>query len=262
MSSFFVIIIIYCILFFPIKVNTCAHVQEYLSSNVPKIIHQQWWPGNSVTGQFRKFQLQTQEIFKDYEYILWNLESIRSLIKDEYPWFLKTYDAYPTDMHRGDVGRYFILYHYGGIYLDIDYVPQVDPYKYLNPYYPTILESPYWMTEQFGTALMASPTKHDFWKTVFETLELHKNLYSPVAATGPILIDVSVSSYKDSQRIHILPCKNFYRFPTGEWNDHTSSFYRISRRIFQHFPIFRNCGRITDDCLYGIHYNTLSWVYN
>ena len=42
------------------------------------------------------------------------------MIKNEYPWFLKTYTSYPYDIQRVDAVRYFILHKYGGIYIDLD----------------------------------------------------------------------------------------------------------------------------------------------
>ncbi len=39
------------------------------------------------------------------------------LIRDKFPWFLKTYQAYRYNIQRADVLRYFVLYEYGGIYL-------------------------------------------------------------------------------------------------------------------------------------------------
>ena len=37
-----------------------------------------------------------------------------------YEWFLETWDAYPYNIERADAIRYFVLHHYGGIYLDLD----------------------------------------------------------------------------------------------------------------------------------------------
>jgi mannosyltransferase OCH1-like enzyme len=46
----------------------------------------------------------------------------RDFIAKEYPWFLSTYDGYAFPIQRVDTVRYFILRHYGGIYLDLDNV--------------------------------------------------------------------------------------------------------------------------------------------
>jgi hypothetical protein len=39
------------------------------------------------------------------------------LITEKFPWFLDTYKAYPHNIQRADVLRYFVLYEFGGIYL-------------------------------------------------------------------------------------------------------------------------------------------------
>ena len=43
-----------------------------------------------------------------------------NFIKDEYPWFLETYQSYKYNIERVDSLRYFILLKYGGIYIDLD----------------------------------------------------------------------------------------------------------------------------------------------
>ena len=38
----------------------------------------------------------------------------------EYSSFLPVYESYPYNIQRVDAARYFILYHFGGVYLDLD----------------------------------------------------------------------------------------------------------------------------------------------
>jgi inositol phosphorylceramide mannosyltransferase catalytic subunit len=44
----------------------------------------------------------------------------REFIAKEYPWFLETFDGYKYPIQRADSIRYFVLVHYGGIYIDLD----------------------------------------------------------------------------------------------------------------------------------------------
>ena len=37
-----------------------------------------------------------------------------------YPWFLEDWDQYEFPIQRADAIRYFVLSHYGGIYIDLD----------------------------------------------------------------------------------------------------------------------------------------------
>ena len=43
------------------------------------------------------------------------------MIKNHYPWFLDTYNNYKYKIQKIDAIRPFILYHYGGMYVDLDY---------------------------------------------------------------------------------------------------------------------------------------------
>jgi hypothetical protein len=56
----------------------------------------------------------------------------REFIETYYPWFLSTYDGYRYPVQRVDTVRYFILRHYGGIYLDLDNV-SLSPFPAPNP---------------------------------------------------------------------------------------------------------------------------------
>lgn len=52
--------------------------------------------------------------------MLWTDASSREFIAQHYQWFLDTFDSYTYPIQRADAIRYFILYHYGGVYLDLD----------------------------------------------------------------------------------------------------------------------------------------------
>ncbi|KAF8827977.1 hypothetical protein HHX47_DHR4001039 [Lentinula edodes] len=45
-------------------------------------------------------------------------DSSREFIAEHYPWFLDTFNDYKYAIQRADAIRYFVLHHYGGVYLD------------------------------------------------------------------------------------------------------------------------------------------------
>lgn len=49
-----------------------------------------------------------------------SLHTPTPLAQEHYPWFLPTYRSYAYAIQRVDVVRYFLLHHYGGLYLDLD----------------------------------------------------------------------------------------------------------------------------------------------
>ncbi|RQM06498.1 hypothetical protein DH86_00002311, partial [Scytalidium sp. 3C] len=48
------------------------------------------------------------------------VQASRQFIASEYPWFLETFDNYAFPIQRADAIRYFVLAHYGGVYIDLD----------------------------------------------------------------------------------------------------------------------------------------------
>ena len=84
-----------------------------------KNIHQIWLNGQ-VPGRYSKWVQSVKECHPEWKYRLWDSNSIRDLISSKFSWFLPTYDSYSYDIQRCDSARYFILYEYGGIYIDLD----------------------------------------------------------------------------------------------------------------------------------------------
>jgi hypothetical protein len=54
------------------------------------------------------------------EYMLWTDEQSRRFISEQYPQFLAMFDGYEYPIQRADAIRYFILHHFGGVYMDLD----------------------------------------------------------------------------------------------------------------------------------------------
>ncbi|TLS31571.1 hypothetical protein PpBr36_02740 [Pyricularia pennisetigena] len=92
---------------------------------VPRITHQIFhaWkhPGNDTLPDHWAHARESCRLHNpDWEHKIWYTENSREFLRDNYPWFLPTYDGYKFPIQRIDVLRYFLLRHYGGIYLDLD----------------------------------------------------------------------------------------------------------------------------------------------
>ena len=73
-----------------------------------------------VPAKYKPLVDSCRRLNPDYEHRLWSDKDIRSLINASYPWFLQTFDSYKYPIQRVDVGRLFMVYYHGGIYLDMD----------------------------------------------------------------------------------------------------------------------------------------------
>ena len=90
---------------------------------IPRYIHQIWI--SSITNEkiYDRFHLAANtciELHSNYNYTLWTHKEILIWLKIHYSWFLPIYQSYRYDMQRIDAMKYLLLFHYGGLYLDLD----------------------------------------------------------------------------------------------------------------------------------------------
>ena len=88
---------------------------------IPKIIHQTW-NDDPVPPIINYIRNENAKLLKSlgYEIILWTDKMILKLINEEYPNFYKIYNSARTGVQRGDIARILLIYHHGGIYIDLD----------------------------------------------------------------------------------------------------------------------------------------------
>jgi mannosyltransferase OCH1-like enzyme len=73
-----------------------------------------------------------------YKIHTWNATAAHEFIKTEYPWFLPTYDGYTYPIQRVDALKYMVLYHFGGVYMDLDIACRrpLDPLLQFSAWWP------------------------------------------------------------------------------------------------------------------------------
>ena len=179
-------------------------------SHIPKIIHQtapkdksKW---DSVWEDCQKSWL-NHFPKPEYEHMMWYDEDLEQLIKNDFPWFYDTYMDYDKNIKKIDIARNFILYKYGGIYADMDYMCMKNFYDKLPSNKVSICESPYKKWENVQNALMASPKEHPFWLNVVEEAKKHTKEDDVLKSTGPILLTNMCNKYPDM--VNILNVKEY-----------------------------------------------------
>lgn len=90
--------------------------------SIPKIIHQIWFQGEDfIPKHLVNYQNSWKEKNQDYQYMFWDMNSIKDLIKQaNVVWITETYDNFPLMIQKIDFAKYIILYLIGGIYIDMD----------------------------------------------------------------------------------------------------------------------------------------------
>lgn len=142
-----------------------------------------------------------RQLHPTWEYQLWDEVSSRNLIRDKYHWFLDIYDQYPHHIQRVDAAKYFILYEFGGLYVDLDIEPLVPIDKYFNSENEIFLAGSANVSFSLTNALIGSKRKSKFWKAVFDLMvETSCKSYfgkhlTVMNTTGPLMITKVMVDY-------------------------------------------------------------------
>ncbi|EKG16492.1 hypothetical protein MPH_06268 [Macrophomina phaseolina MS6] len=163
----------------------------YISnSNIPKIIHQTY-ANTSIPDHWKPAQRSCLDLHPDYEYKFWTDDDANEFIAKEYPWFEETWKSYPHNIQRADALRYFVLVHFGGVYIDLDDYPAWLP-----------------LTAPIGVSndVMGSVPHHPFFELVIRALaDYNRNWASPyltvMYTTGPLFLSEMRKEYLSLQNL-------------------------------------------------------------
>ncbi|VDB86338.1 Bgt-1620 [Blumeria graminis f. sp. tritici] len=186
---------------------------------IPKIIHQTYI-NESIPSQWILSQKSCLNLHQDYEY---KVES-RNFIASQFPWFLKNFDDYPYAIQRADAIRYFVLAHFGGIYIDLD--------DGCNRRLDPLLAFPAWLRRTVPTGIsndaMGSVPQHPFFLKAINSLQTYQRNWgapylSVMYSTGPLFLSVLWKEYMHGYRpaeehVRILTLNNYKGFPESFFN--------------------------------------------
>ena len=123
--------------------------------------------------------------------MLWTDEENRNFVSTFYPWFLKTYDELPLNIHRIDAVRYMYLHHYGGVYVDLDFESLRPIDEYLKGKQLVLGRMRTWHNTEHAipNAFMASRRNHPFWVEVLNYIHVHRKMHWGAEwLTGPAML--------------------------------------------------------------------------
>ncbi|KAI6817671.1 hypothetical protein KC332_g9744 [Hortaea werneckii] len=142
------------------------HPAPEAQTTIPPIIHFIWFRDlyhehldiSEIPHIGSKAPEHCMEHNPDYEVITWNETAARALVEEHYSWLLPLYDGYRYPIQRIDAFKYVVLWHYGGVYMDLDIAcrRKLDPLLPFAAWYPKA--SPFGVNND----LMASRARHPF----------------------------------------------------------------------------------------------------
>ncbi|TEB35646.1 hypothetical protein FA13DRAFT_1684265, partial [Coprinellus micaceus] len=185
------------------------------TERIPRVIHQTW-KTDELPPRWKPISQACRDMMPDYEYKLWTDASSREFIATHYPWFLDTFENYKYPIQRADSIRYFVLHHYGGIYVDLDIgcLRPMDPLLQ----YPVVL--PKTIPVGVSNDLMFAEKGHPFLQQTIHNLVTFDhswvlNYPTVMFSTGPMFLSAQYGIYTTSHpttalsEIRILP-KSLY----------------------------------------------------
>jgi len=187
---------------------------------IPKVIHQTW-KNQNIPAEMSEFQQSWQHHHPDWEYRLWTDEDNRQFLQANYSWFLSIYDSYPENIFRVDAIRYFILSHYGGVFIDLDFeclrpleqlledkelVLGLEPAEHVQLPQPQSRR----LTHIVCPSLMASRVEHPFWQHVWQYLVENHRFPGVLDATGPFLLTRAYDTFPSPDTISLVASELLY----------------------------------------------------
>ncbi|NEP13073.1 MAG: glycosyltransferase [Symploca sp. SIO2C1] len=187
---------------------------------IPRVIHQTW-KNQNIPAEMLEFQQGWQHHHPDWEYRLWTDEDNRQFLQANYSWFLSIYDGYPENIFRVDAIRYFILSHYGGVFIDLDFeclhpldellegkelVLGLEPAEHVQLPQPQARR----LTHIVCPSLMASRVGHPFWQHVWQDLVESHGFPGVLDATGPFLLTRAYDTFPSPDTISLVASELLY----------------------------------------------------
>lgn len=132
-------------------------------------------------------------------------------MKTEFPEYYDKFNELPRMIMKIDMFRYFLMYKYGGIYADMDYL-MFKRFDLLNEkvVIPTNRDANDTGITNLGNCIFASVPNHPFWKTLMDTLFTLDRRSLPfkgnddvLESTGPTFVFNMYNKYSNKDDISI-----------------------------------------------------------
>lgn len=116
--------------------NTCVSPRLMLeheppppAGTAPFYVHQTWKTCELPFAQARWRDRCKHILPNTTKFFVWTDAHLRELVAEEFPLHQGVYDSYDAHIKRVDASRLFVLYRYGGLYMDLDFTCIRPPHR-------------------------------------------------------------------------------------------------------------------------------------
>lgn len=195
-------------------------------------VHQSW-SSNILPAKYLTLKIKNKKFFKDWEYKLWTDDENDFFIKNKYPSFYKVYKKYNHYINKVDAVRYFYLYEYGGLYMDLDVMILKDVTNLLSEnkccLFSQTAINDYFKFKNYekyiDPMIMYSPPKNKFIEKLIKKLhhydnKKYENVLDNMKVAGPGFL---TDNYKPNKNVLLINNK----IVTQKTKDNFNNLYGI-----------------------------------
>ncbi|KAK2163354.1 hypothetical protein LSH36_81g05009 [Paralvinella palmiformis] len=180
----------------------CYRISQSRSYAIPRVIHQTW-PTTEVPRKVTKWIRSWIERNPDWEYWFWTNEDIQTFLTVRYPGYLDMYNGYDKHIKRADAMRYFVLYEFGGVYVDIDMECLSPLDDWVHRFRCFLCEENYEHQSLIYhrrdpiiiTSIMGCDRHHPFYSDAIHMLPISASITDVLEATGPFFLTRVFSNF-------------------------------------------------------------------
>jgi len=182
---------------------------------IPRITHQIWFQGwDVIPEKFKKNSETLATLNPTYKHMQWDETSLRHECGKLGQEVVAKFDSFSLMIQKIDLGRYVVLYNYGGITVDTDMVSlkPIDetPGIETDALIVSMAGFPYNWLGYANNALLIAKAHHFIIQEIIQTIVSNttssEDIYN---TTGPLLINNIITKYPDS----IIKLHNRYYEP-------------------------------------------------
>lgn len=229
---------------------------------IPKIIHQIYdsREGNKISHKLIKISKTWEKNHSQWKYLFWDQKAIDAFLEEHYPYYIAPYFHFKYPVQRWDSIRYLLVYHYGGLYVDMDYESLEPLDKLLDNAEcffgcEPVEHKPSDIQIYLGNSLFGSIAEHPFLQLLIkkcfepttEVTETNGKIKFILETTGPVMVSKMYQKYANNKKVTLLPSEFVAPWTLSE----------------AHFMLSGNYTQKMEDKLekaYCVHYFFGSWL--
>jgi mannosyltransferase OCH1-like enzyme len=197
---------------------------------IPQIIHQTY-KNHNLPETYKMCQTEIKRLHPDFEYRFYTDKDMDRLMKTEFSEYYDKFNELPRIIMKIDMFRYFLMYKYGGLYIDMDYL-MFKPFDLLNKkvVIPCNRENENGEPICLGNCIFASQPNHPYWKSLMDTLftidrkkidyNIDKNIDGNVLGTGPLFVFTMWKKYSKINNDICVSKRSLFHPPTKNNNQY------------------------------------------